>query len=45
MDAYLAEGAPAPEAGVDDAESTVALDIDWSTGWDAKTSEAKDGTI
>jgi hypothetical protein len=45
MDAYLAEGAPAPEAGVDDAESTVALDIDWSTGWDAKTFEAKDGTI
>ncbi len=34
MAAYLALGAPAPEVGATLAESSIALDIDWSTGFD-----------
>jgi hypothetical protein len=45
IDAYLAEGAPAPEAGADDIDSSVALDIDWSTGWDETTFDARDVNI
>jgi hypothetical protein len=32
--AYLELGAPAPEAGTTLADSSIALDIDWSTGFD-----------
>ncbi len=35
MDAYLGLGAPAPEADARTEESGVALDIDWSGGWEA----------
>jgi hypothetical protein len=34
MAAYLELGAPAPEAGVTLADSSIALDIDWSGGFD-----------
>ena len=34
MTAYLALGAPAPEAGTTLADSSIALDIDWSSGFD-----------
>ena len=34
MAAYLELGAPAPEAGVSLADSSIALDIDWSGGFD-----------
>jgi len=34
MAAYLELGAPAPEAGSTLADSSIALDIDWSTGFD-----------
>jgi hypothetical protein len=34
MAAYLELGAPAPEAGTTLADSSIALDIDWSTGFD-----------
>ena len=34
MAAYLELGAPAPEAGVGLADSSIALDIDWSSGFD-----------
>ncbi|MEJ7749746.1 MAG: DUF4032 domain-containing protein [Candidatus Limnocylindrales bacterium] len=37
MDAYLKLGAPAPEAEPPTAEASMALDIDWTTGWDAET--------
>jgi uncharacterized protein DUF4032/lipopolysaccharide kinase (Kdo/WaaP) family protein len=36
MTAYLDLGAPAPEAGATLADSSIALDIDWSTGFDAE---------
>jgi hypothetical protein len=34
MAAYLELGAPAPEAGTTLADSSIALDIDWSSGFD-----------
>ena len=34
-DAYLGLGAPAPESDVAADDSSIALDIDWSTGWEA----------
>jgi hypothetical protein len=34
MAAYLEQGAPAPEAGATLADSSIALDIDWSSGFD-----------
>lgn len=34
MAAYLEQGAPAPEAGTTLPESSIALDIDWSSGFD-----------
>ena len=34
MAAYLDLGAPAPEAGASLADSSIALDIDWSGGLD-----------
>ena len=34
MSGYLALGAPAPEAGTTLADSSIALDIDWSGGFD-----------
>ncbi len=36
MDAYLGLGAPAPEADARTAEAGVALDIDWSGGWETE---------
>nr|MBA2700863.1 DUF4032 domain-containing protein [Chloroflexota bacterium] len=35
MDAYLELGAPAPEAEPPTAEASMALDIDWTTGWES----------
>ena len=34
MDAYLGLGAPAPESDLASDDSSIALDIDWSTGWE-----------
>ncbi len=34
MDSYLGLGAPAPEADAVSGDSSLALDIDWSTGWE-----------
>jgi hypothetical protein len=36
MDAYLGLGAPAPESDVASDGTGLALDIDWSTGWEAE---------
>ena len=42
MDAYLGLGAPAPEADAKSAEGGVALDIDWSGGWEAVPEDEPD---
>jgi hypothetical protein len=39
-DAYIGLGAPAPEA-VDDADSSIVLDIDWATGFDEPVDEPR----
>jgi hypothetical protein len=39
MDAYLGLGAPAPESNVASDDAGVALDIDWSGGWEAEPDE------
>jgi hypothetical protein len=39
MDAYLGLGAPAPEADGRTEESGIALDIDWSSGWEVAPDE------
>jgi len=39
MAAYLELGAPAPEAGTTLADSSIALDIDWSSGFDRDEDE------
>lgn len=36
MDAYLGLGAPAPESDLSSDDARVALDIDWSSGWEAE---------
>ena len=38
MTAYLALGAPAPEDGMSLSDSSIALDIDWSRGFDSDSS-------
>ena len=38
MAGYLALGAPAPEDGASLPDSSIALDIDWSTGFDSAPS-------
>lgn len=40
MAAYLELGAPAPEAGTTLADSSIALDIDWSSGFDRDADDA-----
>jgi hypothetical protein len=40
MDAYLGLGAPAPEDDRGGSESSIALDIDWSTGLDVRDADA-----
>jgi hypothetical protein len=44
MDAYLGLGAPAPESDVASDDSSIALDIDWSTGWEAEPDAPSDAT-
>jgi hypothetical protein len=39
MDAYLGQGAPAPEADAGTEEAGIALDIDWSGAWEATPDE------
>ena len=39
MDAYLGLGAPAPESNVASDDAGLALDIDWSGGWEAEPDE------
>ena len=39
MDAYLGLGAPAPETDVASDDTGLALDIDWSTGWETEPGE------
>ena len=39
MDAYLGLGAPAPESDVSSDDTGLALDIDWSSGWDTEADE------
>ena len=39
MAAYLELGAPAPEAGATLADSSIALDIDWSSGFDREVAD------
>jgi hypothetical protein len=34
MDAFLGSGAPAPEADATGRDAAIALDIDWTSGWD-----------
>jgi hypothetical protein len=36
IDAYLGLGAPAPEQDPDGGTGTIALDIDWASGWDTE---------
>ena len=36
MDAYLGLGAPAPEADATHDDTGLALDIDWSSGWETE---------
>ena len=33
MDAFLGQGAPAPEADASGKDASIALDIDWTSGW------------
>ena len=42
LDAYLGLGAPAPEDDRGASESSIALDIDWSTGLDVPDADAED---
>jgi hypothetical protein len=42
MDAYLGLGAPAPESDLASDDSSIALDIDWSTGWETDADAAAD---
>jgi hypothetical protein len=44
MDGYLGLGAPAPESDVASDDSTIALDIDWSTGWETEPDATSDPT-
>jgi hypothetical protein len=39
MDAYLGLGAPAPESDLSPDDARVALDIDWSSGWERDPDE------
>jgi hypothetical protein len=39
MDAYLGLGAPAPETDVASDDTGLALDIDWSSGWETEAPE------
>ena len=39
MDAYLGLGAPAPESNLASDDAGIALDIDWSGGWEAEPDE------
>jgi hypothetical protein len=39
MDAYLGLGAPAPESNAASDDAGIALDIDWSGGWEAEPAE------
>ena len=43
IDAYLGLGAPAPETDPSGAGLPVALDIDWTSGWEAETPEPDPG--
>jgi hypothetical protein len=48
IDAYLGLGAPAPETEGAGTGSSIALDIDWATGWDSEPDVswlAEDGTM
>ena len=42
MDAYLGLGAPAPEADATQDDTGLALDIDWSSGWETEPQGAPD---
>jgi hypothetical protein len=42
MDAYLGLGAPAPESDMASDDSSIALDIDWSTGWESEPGATSD---
>ncbi len=44
IDAYLGLGAPAPESDVAADEAGLALDIDWSTGWETGANTIPDET-
>jgi hypothetical protein len=42
MDAYLGLGAPAPESDVASDDTGLALDIDWSSGWETQPEDPDD---
>ncbi|HUP55766.1 MAG TPA: DUF4032 domain-containing protein, partial [Methylomirabilota bacterium] len=42
MDAYLGLGAPAPESDGSSDDTGLALDIDWSSGWETSSEDVPD---